>query len=145
MSVASITEQSGRTVVALEGEIDMEEAPKVRRTLLDSLKQKRDILVDLSQVTYIDSSGIASLIEGLLPDPGQAATHFLGGEARVLIGLEEGHYLRRGRSVPVREGRLRDGLAHPAGRITGTTRRSLPRPGPTERRCARCAAADRSP
>ena len=43
----------------------MEEAPKVRRTLLDSLKQKRDILVDLSQVTYIDSSGIASLIEGL--------------------------------------------------------------------------------
>ena len=43
----------------------MEEAPKVRRTLLDSMKQKRDILVDLSEVTYIDSSGIASLIEGL--------------------------------------------------------------------------------
>jgi anti-sigma B factor antagonist len=65
MSVASITEQSGRTVIALKGEIDMEEAPKVRRALLDSMKQKRDILVDLSQVTYIDSSGIASLIEGL--------------------------------------------------------------------------------
>ena len=29
------------------------------------MKQKRDILVDLAQVTYIDSSGIASLIEGL--------------------------------------------------------------------------------
>jgi anti-sigma B factor antagonist len=66
MSVASTSEQSGRTVVALKGEIDMEEAPTVRRTLLDSLKQKRDILVDLSEVTYIDSSGIASLIEGLL-------------------------------------------------------------------------------
>jgi anti-sigma B factor antagonist len=65
MAVASITEQSGRTVVALSGEIDMEEAPKVRRALLDVMKQKRDILVDLSQVTYIDSSGIASLIEGL--------------------------------------------------------------------------------
>lgn len=65
MAVASITEQSGRTVIALSGEIDMEEAPKVRRALLDSMKQKRDILVDLSQVTYIDSSGIASLIEGL--------------------------------------------------------------------------------
>ena len=65
MAVASITEQSGRTVVALTGEIDMEEASKVRRALLDSMKQKRDILVDLSQVTYIDSSGIASLIEGL--------------------------------------------------------------------------------
>ncbi|MEZ5830202.1 MAG: STAS domain-containing protein [Dongiaceae bacterium] len=65
MAVTSITEQSGRTVIALSGEIDMEEAPTVRRTLLDCLKQKRDILVDLSQVTYIDSSGIASLIEGL--------------------------------------------------------------------------------
>ena len=65
MAVASITEQSGRTVVALSGEIDMEEAPKVRRALLDVMKQKRDILVDLSAVTYIDSSGIASLIEGL--------------------------------------------------------------------------------
>jgi anti-sigma B factor antagonist len=65
MTVASITEQSGRIVVALSGEIDMEEAPKVRRALLDSMKQKRDILVDLAQVTYIDSSGIASLIEGL--------------------------------------------------------------------------------
>jgi len=65
MAVASITEQAGRTVVALSGEIDMGEAPKVRRALLDSIKQKRDILVDLAQVTYIDSSGIASLIEGL--------------------------------------------------------------------------------
>jgi anti-sigma B factor antagonist len=65
MAVASITEQAGRIVVALSGEIDMEEAPKVRRALLDSMKQKRDILVDLAQVTYIDSSGIASLIEGL--------------------------------------------------------------------------------
>jgi anti-sigma B factor antagonist len=65
MTVSSNTEQSGRVVVALTGEIDMEEAPKVRRALLDCMKQKRDILVDLSQVTYIDSSGIASLIEGL--------------------------------------------------------------------------------
>jgi anti-sigma B factor antagonist len=65
MTVASITEQSGRIVVALSGEIDMEEAPRVRRALLDSMKQKRDILVDLAQVTYIDSSGIANLIEGL--------------------------------------------------------------------------------
>ena len=65
MAVASITEQAGRTVVALSGEIDMGEAPKVRRALLDSIKKKRDILVDLALVTYIDSSGIAGLIEGL--------------------------------------------------------------------------------
>jgi anti-sigma B factor antagonist len=65
MAVAGITEVQGRLIVALEGEIDLEQAGAVRRALLDSLKKGRDVLVDLSQVTYIDSSGIASLVEGL--------------------------------------------------------------------------------
>ena len=65
MAVAGITEQQGHTVVALEGEIDLEQAGAVRRALLDSLKKGRNVLVDLSKVTYIDSSGIASLVEGL--------------------------------------------------------------------------------
>ncbi|HEY4163990.1 MAG TPA: STAS domain-containing protein [Dongiaceae bacterium] len=65
MSVAGISESGGKLVVALEGEIDLEHAGSVRRALLDSLKQGKDILVDLSKVSYIDSSGIASLVEGL--------------------------------------------------------------------------------
>jgi anti-sigma B factor antagonist len=65
MAVAGITEQQGHTVVALEGEIDLEQAGAVRKALLDSLKKGRNVLVDLSKVTYIDSSGIASLVEGL--------------------------------------------------------------------------------
>jgi len=65
MSVGSITEQQGRIVVELSGEIDLENAGAVRRAILDNLKKGRDVLIDLSQVTYIDSSGIASLVEGL--------------------------------------------------------------------------------
>jgi anti-sigma B factor antagonist len=65
MAVAGITETEGHLIVALEGEIDLEQAGAVRRALLDSLKKGRNILVDLSKVTYIDSSGIASLVEGL--------------------------------------------------------------------------------
>src|SRR3954469_23239212 len=65
MAVAGITESEGRLIVALEGEIDLEQAGAVRRALLDALKKGRNVLVDLSQVTYIDSSGIASLVEGL--------------------------------------------------------------------------------
>ena len=65
MAVAGITESQGRLIIALEGEIDLEQAGAVRRALLDSLKKGRNVLVDLSQVTYIDSSGIASLVEGL--------------------------------------------------------------------------------
>lgn len=35
----------------------------MRRALLDALRDKIPLIVDLSQVTYIDSSGIASLVE----------------------------------------------------------------------------------
>jgi anti-sigma B factor antagonist len=65
MAVAGITESEGRLILALEGEIDLEQAGAVRRALLDALKKRRTVLVDLSAVTYIDSSGIASLVEGL--------------------------------------------------------------------------------
>ena len=65
MAVTGVTENQGHLVVALEGEIDLEHAGNVRRTLLETLKRGGNVLVDLSKVTYIDSSGIASLVEGL--------------------------------------------------------------------------------
>lgn len=65
MSVASIKEEQGKIVIALAGDIDLENAGEVRKALLNSLKQKKDLLIDLSAVSYIDSSGIASLVEGL--------------------------------------------------------------------------------
>lgn len=65
MSVGQISEQGGCIVIALDGEIDLETAPTVRTTLLEHLKKGKNLLIDLAQVTYIDSSGIASLVEGL--------------------------------------------------------------------------------
>jgi len=65
MSVANIKEEQGKIVIALEGDIDLENAGEVRKALLANLKQKKDLLIDLSAVSYIDSSGIASLVEGL--------------------------------------------------------------------------------
>ncbi|EKV28624.1 Anti-anti-sigma regulatory factor (antagonist of anti-sigma factor) [Caenispirillum salinarum AK4] len=51
------------TVAALSGEVDLECSPAVRRALLDALRDGRPVIVDLSLVSYIDSSGIASLVE----------------------------------------------------------------------------------
>jgi len=65
MSVSNVKEEQGKIVIALEGDIDLENAGEVRKVLLANLKQKKDLLIDLSAVTYIDSSGIASLVEGL--------------------------------------------------------------------------------
>jgi anti-sigma B factor antagonist len=58
-------EQDGRLIVALDGEVDLSRAPETRRLLLDCVARGQEILVDLSGVTYIDSSGIASLVEAL--------------------------------------------------------------------------------
>lgn len=51
------------TVASLSGEVDLERSPVVRRALLDALRDPRPLVVDLSGVSYIDSSGIASLVE----------------------------------------------------------------------------------
>ena len=52
------------TVIELHGEVDLSCSPEARKQILDSLSQKKHLLVDLSAVTYIDSSGVASLVEG---------------------------------------------------------------------------------
>ena len=61
----AVREVNGNLVVRLVGEIDLDRAPEARRLLLDCVKRSKDVLVDLSAVTYIDSSGIASLVEAL--------------------------------------------------------------------------------
>ena len=61
--VYEVRSEGDTTIVALSGDVDLENSPQVRRVLLDSVRDKRGILVDMSGVSYIDSSGIASLVE----------------------------------------------------------------------------------
>ena len=57
-------EEQGFAIVELAGEVDLSCSPDARKQILECLSAKKDLLVDLSQVTYIDSSGVASLVEG---------------------------------------------------------------------------------
>ncbi len=59
----AVTEERGRSIVALEGEVDLESSPEVRALLLERVGAGKAVLVDMARVTYIDSSGIASLVE----------------------------------------------------------------------------------
>lgn len=52
------------TIVALSGEVDLQYSPVAREQILKYLNNNQNVLVDLSKVNYIDSSGIASLVEG---------------------------------------------------------------------------------
>ncbi len=52
------------TIIALSGEVDLNYSPQAREQILKSLGDKCNVLIDLSAVAYIDSSGVASLVEG---------------------------------------------------------------------------------
>ncbi|MCA9732922.1 STAS domain-containing protein [candidate division KSB1 bacterium] len=53
-------------VVTIKGDVDLYSSPTVRKTIISLTKKKtKNILVDLTQVAYMDSSGVATLVEGL--------------------------------------------------------------------------------
>lgn len=52
-------------VVAYSGEIDFDHSATLREEIIESLDRGQHVLVDLSEVSYIDSSIIASLVQGL--------------------------------------------------------------------------------
>ena len=60
-----IKEEGGAVIVALGGDVDLQSSPEARQVLLECVARKMPVLVDLSGVGYIDSSGVASLVESL--------------------------------------------------------------------------------
>jgi anti-sigma B factor antagonist len=62
------TRQSGpNTIVDINGDITLRSTPEVRKALLDLLREKSTVrvVVNLEKVRYIDSAGVASLVEAL--------------------------------------------------------------------------------
>ncbi|MGB7728631.1 MAG: STAS domain-containing protein [Candidatus Acidiferrum sp.] len=55
------------TILDISGDIDLANSPAMRKALLGEIKDKHTpkVLLNLKSVRYIDSSGIASLVEGL--------------------------------------------------------------------------------
>ncbi|NVJ50774.1 MAG: STAS domain-containing protein [Gammaproteobacteria bacterium] len=59
------TRSDDHTTVFLSGEVDLDRSPDARKALLDAVAHGQTIVVDMQQVEYIDSSGVASLVEAL--------------------------------------------------------------------------------
>jgi anti-sigma B factor antagonist len=55
------------TVFDISGDIDLSTSPELRKPLLRELRELRTprVILNLKAVRYIDSSGVASLVEGL--------------------------------------------------------------------------------
>lgn len=55
------------TIFDVSGDIDLANSPEMRKTLLTEMRDKKTprVIINLTNVRYIDSSGVASLVEGL--------------------------------------------------------------------------------
>ncbi len=71
----------GWTILDLSGDIDLAHSPAMRKALLGEIKEKRTprVFLNLKNVRYIDSSGIASLVEGLKASRDQGSRLILYG------------------------------------------------------------------
>ena len=66
--------------VAVTGEVDLYSSPELRRALTRAWTSKHSrIEVDLSGVEYMDSSGVATLVEGLRATNGKGTRFVLRG------------------------------------------------------------------
>ena len=63
----STRQQGAATILELDGEITLFNSPEIRKAVLGLLREKRvaHLIVNMRAVPYVDSSGIASLVEGL--------------------------------------------------------------------------------
>ncbi len=75
-------EQDRASILEVSGEVDLYSSPRLRDALLGLIRVKaKTIIVNLGGVGYMDSSGIATLVEGL-----QSSREY-GGSFR-LVGLK---------------------------------------------------------
>ncbi|HWL94297.1 MAG TPA: STAS domain-containing protein [Phycisphaerae bacterium] len=62
--VKSVRKTDGGTVIELAGDIDLHRAPALHAALVDVANERpKRLILDLSQVPYMDSSGVGTLVE----------------------------------------------------------------------------------
>ena len=77
-------------ILALEGEIDLHCSPQVKQTLEPLIEKKvARVLIDFSAVSYIDSSGLAVLIESMQRISSYGGTFALFGLRESVRGIFE--------------------------------------------------------
>jgi anti-sigma B factor antagonist len=60
------SQSSDGSLIRVVGEVDLYSSPELRKAILKAVPSAKGVLaIDLEGVTYIDSSGVATLVEGL--------------------------------------------------------------------------------
>ena len=80
-------EENGILIFQVSGEINISTSPELRKSFEKQLSKK--VVVDLEKVTYIDSSGLATLVEMLKKTKAQGGTLGLAGMSDKVKSLFE--------------------------------------------------------
>jgi anti-anti-sigma factor len=94
--------QDGVRIVSLAGELDLATTPIAEGPLFGELAAGRDVLVDLTGLSFIDSSGIGLLIRAFRADGGSRMHTVIVRDSQVdrvfrLVGLDRAMPLHFGR------------------------------------------------
>jgi anti-sigma B factor antagonist len=68
---------NGHAVVALAGELDLSSIPMLEGRLLEELRDRDSVIVDLTRLTFIDSSGMGVLIKAHRATNGAGGLHLV--------------------------------------------------------------------
>jgi anti-sigma B factor antagonist len=81
----------GGTILDITGDIDLAHSPAMRKALLQEIREKKTpkVFLNLEKVRYIDSSGIASLVEGLKASRDQGSRLILYGLSKTVREVME--------------------------------------------------------
>lgn len=73
--------KNGATVVDVMGDVDLYNSPEVRKAVMEAVRAEgvQRVVMNLKGVRYIDSSGVASLVEGLKTSRGLGVKFVLYG------------------------------------------------------------------
>jgi anti-sigma B factor antagonist len=74
------------SVLSLAGELDLSTIPNVEGTLFEELRARPELVIDLTQLVFIDSSGIGLLIR---------ASHAKNGDGRMHFAVASGSQVER--------------------------------------------------
>ena len=61
----SVRTSEGARIIDVSGQVDINGSPVLRKVLFDELKESQKVALNLSAIRYIDSSGIAVMLEAL--------------------------------------------------------------------------------
>jgi anti-sigma B factor antagonist len=60
----SISDRDGRAVVVIRGELDLATAPELEAAIQGHLDDGQDVVVDLRELDFMDSTGLRVLVSG---------------------------------------------------------------------------------